>query len=163
MSDVLVTCFSRTGSTELVARALAESLGADLDLIQSPVSYAGPFGLLRGLWQTLIRRGPPVETDRSPGAYALVLVGTPVWAGQPSPPVRSYLTRYGRRIRALAPFCVSGSGQAYPGVFRAVEGLTGLIPRATLSLAEESVRSGASDGRIRQFADSLRSGRTGAP
>ena len=161
MSDVLVTCFSRTGSTELAARALAESLGADLDLIQSPDSYTGPGGLVRGLWQILIRRGPPVETARDPADYALVLVGTPVWAGQPTPPVRSYLARYGRRIRALAPFCVSASGQAYPGVFQAMERLAGLPPRATLSLAENDVRSGASADRIRQFAISLRRGRDG--
>ena len=158
MPDILVTCFSRSGSTEMVARQLAERLGADLDLIRAPDAYAGVIGFAHGVWQTIFQRTPPVETARDPAAYALVIVGTPVWGGRPSAPVRGYLRAYGRQIRAMAAYCLSGSGQPYPGVFEDMAHLAGVTPRATLSLAEKDVRSDGADVRVRQFAESLRAG-----
>lgn len=89
MADILVTYFSRSGSTKRAVLELAERLKADVDSIQALVSYAGAQGFRRGVWQALLRIAPEVAFDRDPARYALVVVGSPVWAGRPAAPVRS--------------------------------------------------------------------------
>ncbi len=42
------------------------------------------------------------------GAYDLVVVCTPVWAGKMSSPARSFLKKYGSSIRAVAYLITRG-------------------------------------------------------
>ncbi|MDP3801671.1 hypothetical protein [Brevundimonas sp.] len=156
MAEILVTWFSRSGSTEQAARALAARLGADAEPILVPASYAGAAGFFRGVWQSMLRRPVAVQAGVNPVAYRLVVVGTPVWAGQPSAPVRSWLSRHGPRIRTLAAFCVSGSGAPCDGVFDEIEGLVGRELAATLSLAQRDVLAGGADAALDAFAGGLR-------
>lgn len=145
MADVLVTWYSRSGTTETAARALATRLGADARPIVSGASYAGAGGFLRGVWHSLRRGAPEVRVEADPTAYRLVVVGGPIWAGKPAAPVRSFLRRHGPRAKAVAAFCVSGSGGGYPEAFAEIEGLTGcaLADRLTLSQAEAAEGGGA--------------------
>lgn len=49
MTDVLIVYYSRTGTAETLARALAARLGAEIDSIEALTSYAGPLGFLKGV------------------------------------------------------------------------------------------------------------------
>ena len=93
MRDVLVVYYSRSGTTDVVARALATALGADLDRITPAVSYAGAAGFVRGLWHALRRIGPPIRKRFDPAPFKTVVLCSPVWAGRlpgpHAPPGRS--------------------------------------------------------------------------
>ena len=88
MPDTLLIYFSRSGTTERLASQLAAKLGADLELVKPHVSYKGMGGYLRGIWHSLLRRRPAVERGRDPGNYANVIIGSPIWAGRLSAPMR---------------------------------------------------------------------------
>lgn len=156
MADVLVTWYSRSGSTEAVARALAQRLGADARPILTSASYAGTGGFVRGVWDSLRRRAPDVSIDADPAAYRLVVVGGPIWAGKPAAPLRSFLRRYGPRARAVAAFCLSGSGGAYPAAFAEIEDLVGSRLVATLSLAQNAALGEGPGPVLDGFARELR-------
>jgi multimeric flavodoxin WrbA len=52
-----------------------------------------------------------VEIDPAslqPRDYAVVVLGTPVWAGNMSSPVRAYINQHRAEIRNLALFCTQG-------------------------------------------------------
>lgn len=155
MADILVTWFSRSGSTETAARALAQRLGADAQPIVTPVSYRGMRGFARAVWDAVRHRRPQIAIAADPTRYDLVVVGGPVWAGRPAAPVRTFLRRYGPRVRSLAAFCVSGSGAAYHGVFDQIAELAGHRPMATLSLPERQVTSGEAGSALADFAVAL--------
>ncbi|OYX35309.1 MAG: hypothetical protein B7Y99_04145 [Caulobacterales bacterium 32-69-10] len=159
MSDVLVVYYSRSGTTDRVARQLAGKLKADLDVIRPEADYAGTDGYRRGVWHSIIGLMPRVGHGRDPAGYSLVVIGSPVWAGNPSAPVRSYLKANRDRIQTLAAFCVSGSGQRYAGFFRAVERLAGRSLTATMALAERDVTAGASEPALTSFVADLHPGR----
>lgn len=141
MAEVLVVYYSRSGTTAAAARRLAEALGADLEAVAPLASYAGPSGFLRCLFHATGRERPQIAPGRDPSAYRLVVVGSPVWAGGVSAPIRSYLFAQRERLPALAAFCTSGSGA--PGsVFAQIgEVLGGRTPLATLCLSQERVQS----------------------
>lgn len=155
MADSLVTWFSRSGSTERLGRALAERLGADAEPILTSGSYAGAAGFALGLWQSLRRGMPPIHSGPDPDRYRLVIIGTPVWAGRPAAPVRSWLRQHGPGIHNLAAFCVSGSGADYGGIFDDMEELAGRRPAPTLNLAQRQLQTGEADSAIDAFVARL--------
>jgi flavodoxin len=155
MADVLVTWYSRSGSTEKVARALAERLGADARPILASASYAGAGGFVRGVWDSLRRGVPEVRVDADPAAYRLVVVGGPIWAGKPAAPLRAFLRRHGPRAKAVAAFCLSGSGGAYPAAFAEIEDLVGSRLVATLGLAQATALGDDVGPALDEFAREL--------
>ncbi|WP_230947396.1 flavodoxin family protein [Burkholderia territorii] len=103
---VLVVFYSRTGTTRRAASALAEMLDADVEEIAVARDRAGPFGYLRSLVEAINQKPAEiVATQRDPAAYDLVVIGSPVWAGCVSSPVRAYLVANQRRLPRLAFFC----------------------------------------------------------
>lgn len=105
-AKVLVVFYSRTGTTRRAASALAEMLNADVEEIVVTRSRAGPFGYLRSLVEAINRKPAEiVAPKRDPSAYDLVVIGSPVWAGCVSSPMRAYLDANQRRLPRVAFFC----------------------------------------------------------
>lgn len=105
---ILVVCYSRGGTTLKVAKHLAESMGADLDPIEEHAPREGVGGYLRSLLEAVAKGLPAIRTRHDPRDYDLVVVGTPVWAGTMSSPVRSYLYAHRRHLENVAFFAVMG-------------------------------------------------------
>jgi flavorubredoxin len=156
MAGVLVAYFSRTGMTEKLATQLAAKLGASLDLVKPQVSYAGGGGYMKAVWQSLFRQAPEVACKRDPADYSILIIGSPVWTGRLSPPMRSYLTRFRGRIGHVAAFWVSGSGMGYSGVRSEIEQLTGQALLATASFGEREVRNDKADAKLEALAQAVR-------
>ncbi|RDJ99752.1 flavodoxin family protein [Paraburkholderia lacunae] len=108
-AKVLVVYFSRTGTTRLLAQAVAKMLCADLEEICDRSNRAGVAGYLRSLVDIIRKR--PVEivpAGRDVATYNLVVIGTPVWASSVSAPVRSYLVENRARLPHVAFLCSFG-------------------------------------------------------
>lgn len=156
MAETLVVYHSRSGTTEAVARRLADVLEADLEAVRPAAgSYAGASGFLRGLFQASRALTPAIVPCRDPSAYRLVVVGSPVWAGFVSAPIRTYLVAHRARLHAVAAFCTSGSGVAAP-VFEQIRDLIGgRSLQDVLSLSRQAVETGAADAEIVRWAKQL--------
>lgn len=108
-AKVLVVYYSRTGTTRSLASGLAKILGADLEEICDCSNREGPGGYLRSVLDAIRKRQVeivPAGLDVS--AYDLVVIGSPVWAGSMSAPVRSYLMENRARLPQVAFFCSFG-------------------------------------------------------
>jgi flavodoxin len=108
-AKILVVYYSRTGTTRSLASGLAKTLGADLEEICDCSNREGLGGYLRSLVDAFHKRQVeivPAGLDVS--AYDLVVIGSPVWAGSVSAPVRSYLMENRARLPEVAFFCSFG-------------------------------------------------------
>ena len=156
MGKSLIVYYSRSGHTREVAGAIAEQLGCDLEEIHELRSRRGVFGYFRSAREAL--REQLVEIEQcsfDPGHYDLVVLGTPVWAGNLSSPLRSYVARFQGRFRDVAFFCTEG-GRGSEKVFSRLEALTGKAPLAMLAVRQREVGSSATKERIAAFAQGLR-------
>ena len=155
-SDILVVCYSRTGATRKLAEAIALAMHADLEeIVETRGSRAGIFGYLRSLLDTAQRRAAPIEPSRkAPSSYRLVIVGSPVWAGSISSPVRSYLSANRERLNAIAFFGTYG-GRGSESMFAQMQVLVGKTPRACCAVKAADVASGAYSAAVRRFVDAL--------
>ena len=83
---ILVACFSLTGKTELIAKKLAKSLGADYVSLE-PVKWKSKFaaytvGLLLAQRRRAVEILPLEDVDVD--SYDCVVVSGPVWGGAPA-------------------------------------------------------------------------------
>ncbi len=105
-----------SGNCEYTAEKIAGILGADLIRIEPEKAYPDS-GFRKFFWggkSAMMGESPalkPYEFDAD--AYGRVIFGFPVWAANPTPPIRSFIKENaaglkGRRFAAFA--CQSGSG-----------------------------------------------------
>jgi flavodoxin len=112
---ILVTYYSASGNTARIARDIARLTCADLESLRD-FDHEGPLSFM-GYAKAAIDalRGKPARIGGvtcDPRKYALVIIGTPVWAGHITPPVRAYLERYKDDLARVAFFVTSGNTSA---------------------------------------------------
>jgi flavodoxin len=106
--EALVVCYSRSGTVRRVASHIAAALGAELELIEEVGSRLGVGGYMRSLLEAAAKGLPAIRTRKDPGDYELVVLGTPVWAGTMSSPVRSYIFSHQGELQHARFFAVMG-------------------------------------------------------
>ena len=155
----IVVYYSLEGNTEFAAKRIAELLGADLLRIEPEKAYPDK-GFRKFFWggkSAVMADTPrlqPYSFD-SP-AYDRVIIGFPVWASRPAPPIRTFIRDNDLSAKRLAAFaCQSGSGaeKAFDKIDEALgaeklgEKLVLIDPKARPDEKNEA--------KIKSFCDSL--------
>lgn len=156
MSKVLIVYYSRTGTTRKVAAELAAMGGWDLERVIDTRSREGLLGYLRAALDALFERHTelaPAQED--PATYDFVIVGTPVWNGTVSAPIRSWLSRYAGRLPPLAFFATEG-GRGAQRAFAKMASIANVVPLATLELRQRDVERGALPPRLAPLVAAVR-------
>ena len=138
MQRVLIAYFSWSGKGKQVAESLSIEWNADVEVITDARRRAGWLGYLRSTWEAV--RGIParIETTQfDPTNYDLVILGTPVWAGKMSSPIRSYIEQHSQRLNRVAVFVTQG-GSGGEDVVKAIIHVIGrpLVSQVILTDAE---------------------------
>lgn len=152
---ILTVYYSDTGHTKHVADEIAARLSTVLERIVAP-------GLRRGVWGALQRNwtagfGRPVTIGAigvRPGDFDLVIVGSPLWSGHASSPVRTWLKQHRPALTQAAFFLTSGRqspGQGFDEMLSA----SGRNPVACLHVTDDDRSSGQDSGRIHDFIEAI--------
>jgi flavodoxin len=122
MKKILIVYYSLTGSTRFIADSLSNSMDADL-LELKPLKELNPEKGTKFMWggaQSTMKKKPdlePIELD--PEGYDLIIIGTPVWAWNFTPPVRSFLSMFDLTDKKVALWtCSAGAGNRAMGLFK---------------------------------------------
>jgi len=115
MSKTLVVYYSRSGNARKEGQAIAAALGADSKEIVDATNRSGLLGFMRSGFEGMTKRMARIrQAQKDPAAHDLVVVGTPVWAGSLSSPVRAFPAQNGGRFRKVALFLTQGGERADP-------------------------------------------------
>lgn len=156
LEKALVVFYSRTGFTKRVAEALAKELGADVEQLVDTRNRAGVLGYLRSGFEGTLRRLTALKPlSKNPAAYELVVVGTPVWNGSVSSPVRTFLLQDKAALNRMAFFCTYG-GSGNERTFRQMAGVCRRPPVATMAVRDREVGDVMLLPHIRGFLERLR-------
>ena len=157
--NTIIVYYSLEGNTDYAARRIASELGADLLRLEPEKAYPDS-GFRKFFWggkSAVMAETPklgPYSFDAS--AYDRIVFGFPVWAGNVTPPIRTFIKENdlaGKRISAFA--CESGAGaeKAF-GKLKAALGIETL--EAELILIEPKARpSEENDQKLRLFCSKL--------
>ena len=112
----LVVYYTRTGNSRFVAETIAAEVGADIEEVVDLKKRSGILGYLGGGRDA--RQGKETEIapiKKSPADYQLVIVGTPIWAGKPTPAITTYLKKNDLSGKKVAVFFAQG-GKKLQGI-----------------------------------------------
>lgn len=147
----LVVFTSLDGNTRSVAQAIAKAVGADLAEIQ--LAKPLPTGFMRyvlGGFLAFFKLRPAIQpVDVDPNAYDLLFVGTPVWAGNYAPALRTFFRDHpvSGKLTALFATCKDGAGHS-------LEDLSGTLGgNRTLTKLSLACKEGVNEADIQKATD----------
>lgn len=136
----LVIYFSNSGNTRRLAMEISHSLNCDMEEIKTPVSYKGFRGYQKALFHILFNREPQIKSLRhNPADYDLIILGSPVWWGTLSAPVRTFLEAYKHNIRNIAFFITQSGSYGKAKVFSQLEKMSEKTSIANLAITEREL------------------------
>jgi len=148
---ILVVYYSRTGLTKKLALSLAEKIGAATEAIIDQDRRAGVLGYIRSGREAVSKKLAAIEAiQQDPAAYDLVIIGTPLWAGTMSSPVRAYLAAYKDKLKRVAFFITQG-GSGQEKVFKILSDFVGQDSLANLAVLSREVVRGDYQDKISAF------------
>ena len=157
----LVVYYSLEGNTAFTAEKIAGILGAELLRLEPEKEYphSGIKKFLRGGKSAVTGEEPPLKPYAFKGEdWDRVIIGFPVWAGNVTPPIRSFGKAHGGELKgkSVAAFaCQSGSGAE-----KAFRKLAALLGResfdATLVLIDPKAKpNAANEEKLAAFCQEL--------
>jgi flavodoxin len=109
----LVVYYSLDGHTRQIAEIIAKEAGAELYAL-TPAKSTGKAGFakyfLGGMRASFGMKAALKETLPDVSSYDRVIIGTPVWAGKPSPAVNTFLSGCDMTSKKVLLFACSGGG-----------------------------------------------------
>jgi flavodoxin len=150
----LVVYYSRNGHTAQVAEMIAKELGADTEVITDKKKRKGLSGWLGAGKESMKDIPANIEEPKcDPGGYGLVVIGSPIWAGKISTPVRTYLRKYAGKFPDVG-FFISCAGDN-DGMFEYMASLAGKAPKATVFIPNKEQKAGAHVAKVKEFVGKL--------
>lgn len=109
---ILIAFYSLTGNTKRLAQAIAQA--TDGETLEIELKKKIPRGFLRYFWggrQVMIKEAPAIlPFEKNPNDYDLIFIGTPIWAGNFVPALRSFLEQTKLQKKRIAFFAAHGGG-----------------------------------------------------
>ena len=120
-ASVVVEDGQRLGTTERIARMIAEQTGGDLHLIETANAYPTDFNEVVSQNHEEIANGtrPALSSHVDLSGYDVIFVGYPVWASTTPAPVLSFLEEQNLSGKTVIPFCTHdgyGAGSSYSAI-----------------------------------------------
>jgi flavodoxin len=105
MMKTLAVYYTRTGNSKFAAETIAAELGADVEEVVDLKKRQGRLAFMSAGRDAM--RGKETEiaqTKRVPADYDLIIIAQPVWAGNPMPAIRTYLSKNDLSAKRVALF-----------------------------------------------------------
>jgi flavodoxin len=131
---VVVVFYSYDRNCTFVAERLKSQLNADLIQIQMKDDKRRR-GFAKFFWgggMVFMKKKPPLKPYAfDPAAYDLIVIGAPVWAGSPAPPLKTLLSDTAMSGKKVALFVCHGGGKGNAlGKFKAMLGGNEIVAEA---------------------------------
>jgi flavodoxin len=126
MMKTLVIYYTRTGNSKFAAETIAAELGADTEEIVDLKNRQGRLAFISAGRDAMSGKETEIaQTKRIPTDYDLIIIAQPVWAGSPTPAIRTYLNKNDLSGKKVALFFSDSN------LGKAVEKTKALIPNST--------------------------------
>ncbi|MBN1683169.1 hypothetical protein JW865_06420 [Candidatus Bathyarchaeota archaeon] len=154
-SNVLVVYYSRTGTTKKVAEYISAKNNFDIEEIFDLKNRSGPIGWLmagKDAGSRILTEIKPAT--KNPSDYDLVLIGTPIWNGTISTPIRTYINQNFDVLRKTAVFSTGDDKDP-----KALEDIKNILKEKPLNMIKlhkkTEVDTGSFTEKIDNFLKSL--------
>ncbi|MCM8759092.1 MAG: hypothetical protein NC906_04890 [Candidatus Omnitrophica bacterium] len=153
---ILVVYYSRTGTTKKIAQEIAEFLSCDIEEIIDQKNRSGIKGFMSGGKDAMKRELTEIKPiEKDPANYDIIIIGTPVWAANMAPAVRTYIMQNREKFKNVAFFCTTG-GTGVEKTFIEMDVAAKKQPIATFSATTSEVKKNTYQ-RFKEFIEKIKS------
>ena len=151
----LVIFYSRSNNTRSVAKEIKNILDCDLEEVIDSQNRKGALGYIHSAINA-IRKKPAIinEIKNDLSKYDLIIIGTPVWTGKMSTPIRMFIAQNHAKFKSTAFFCTA-TGPNFDGAFTEMEELSETTPLAKLGLRGKEIGDGSYKSKVDEFTKKL--------
>ncbi len=150
-----IVYYSRTGTTRLLAEALAARTLGELAEITCTRYPTGFWGWLRAGRDSSRGWQPPIDYDRASDRPDCLIIGSPVWSGTLAAPVRSYLAQLADAPERVGLFLTSDDPPPHDKARNDTAALLGRAPDGWLTLQGADVRAARHMDEVEDFLRDL--------
>jgi hypothetical protein len=158
--NCLLAYYSLSGNTRSVAIQIADYFGEVPDQLYSDEittssKYDGKWGYLKAALSAMFKKTPEIIHRKSPGEYDLVILATPIWVGNFSSPVRSYIEKNKEELLKtnVAVISMRGGSEALK-IYEELYTL-GIKPFSSLDIVESEIEGEYLNQKINDFCIAL--------
>lgn len=154
---VLIAYYSWSGShnTRTAARMIQKHVGGDLYEIEMVKPYSTDFKtvLTEARRDLNAKTLPALKPLPELANYTIVFVGSPIWYGSVTPPVKAFLAKAKLAGKTVVPFCTHGTGR--PDRYFAE--VTQLCPAAKVlrGFAHPGAKIAAAESEVAKWVEGL--------
>ena len=155
---ILIAFYSRTGNTAEAAEEIKERLEEKghtvrKERIMDQRNRKGFWGSLRAAWDSFTKNVTLIEKLKNdPADYDLIVIGTPVWAWNMTPAVRTYIIGNKEYLPQAALFATHEGSKGK--VFSRLENELGQKAKATIEFSSK-ISKKEKNKMIKEFLDKL--------
>jgi flavodoxin len=150
--EILVVFYSRSGNTGRVAEEIRDRLECDIEEIVDTKNRSGVLGFLRSGRDARNQKLTVLkDIINDPSKFDLLVIGTPMWGGHVSAPVRTYIHQNQANFKNVAFFCTA-NGNKFDGAFNDMKELCRVAPVGTLGVRAKEVKDGSYKSKVAEFA-----------
>ena len=155
----IVVYYSLEENTRWAAEKIAEAIGADLLRIEpvKPYLNKGAAKFIKGGRSAMMGEKPKLKSyEFNSDDYELIILGTPVWAGKPAPPINTFVSENILKNKKLALlFCSTGGDERKACMnLKKKVGITKDIPVASL-IDPYKKQDFANTEKLKEFCQAL--------
>ena len=152
---ILVIFYSRSNNTRRAAEEIRNALDCDLEELIDIQDRTGALGYLHSAINA-IRKTPSTikEIKNDLSEYDLIIMGTPVWTGKMSTPIRTFIIQNHTKFKKTAFFCTA-TGSNFDGTFIEMQKLSKTTPLAQLGLTGKEINDGRYKSKLNKFVKKL--------
>jgi len=148
---ILITYYSRTGTTKVLAKKISKKIKADIDEIEDEKDRSGFSGFIITAIDSLFKISTQIKTKKNPENYDLVIIGTPVNIKRMSPAIRTYITKYKFKNTALFSTTYFGETKHFNEMT-----ILSRKPLATLAIKSNNIFKKETDKKINEFVGQIK-------
>lgn len=150
----LVVYYSRVGKTKDLAEELAKKLGCDIEAVIDKKKRTGIHMLTSGRDAQKMNLTEIEVPAKDPSKYDLVVVGTPVYSGRVSAPIRTYLSMNKDKISKSAFFLTHMLKKNR--AFEDMESILSIEPIACLDIKKKKdLKAGTYEDKVNDFIERI--------
>ncbi len=157
MAKTLLVFYSRKGKTKTVAEETSKLLNCDLEEIIDLKKRTGILGFLGAGRDAFLKKKTSIkEPEKNPGEYNLLIIASPVWAGNLPPAIRTYIERFQAQLPQLALIGTCGFKGNSSKIAVEIEKITGKKLIATVEVTAKEVSENNYKDKIQDFVNNLK-------
>lgn len=154
--NCLIAYYTRTGNTEQVAKKIAEEVDADLEKIIDKKKRTGIIGWIRAGYDSVRGNLTEIETiEKEPNKYDLIILGTPIWAGNPTPAIKTYISDNKEAFKKIVLFTTS-KGSNFQGALDEMETLSDKETVLKQGFIEKEIKQNQIDIELNEFTSKIK-------